>query len=103
MEGNNANRYTTVLIQIYVAENKHNTTFAEYNKTRSFEHWKYQRHVVTTILNNYHEFQWKFEVVIKDENLWGNWILQRRENEIICDEVKLLSLCILFDNMTQRD
>ena len=42
VEGYHANRYTTVLMQIYKAENKHNTTVAGYNKTRSFEHWKYQ-------------------------------------------------------------
>ena len=34
IEGNHANRYTTVLIQSQIAENKHDTTFAGYNKTR---------------------------------------------------------------------
>ena len=89
--GKHANRYTTVLMQFSIAENNHNTNFAGHNKTRSFKHWEYQRHVVTTILNNYHEFQWTLEVVIKDRNLWANWILQIRENEIICNEQNLFS------------
>ena len=62
-------------MHVDIAENNHHTTFAEHNKKRSLEHWKYLRDVVTTILNNYHEFQWKFEVVIEDRNILGNWIL----------------------------
>ena len=57
LEGNHANRYTTLPMHINIAENKHNTTFAGHNETRNFENRKYQRHVVTTSLNNYHEFQ----------------------------------------------
>ena len=55
VEGKHANRYTTVVLHVYRAENKHNTTFAVHNKTRSIEHWKYQRNVDTTNLNNYYE------------------------------------------------
>ena len=38
-------------MHVNIAENKHNTTFAVHNKTKSIENWKCQR----TIIMNFNE------------------------------------------------